>query len=98
MCGGRGGEGGDRVSIPEHFLLELPTLLGFQTQIGGWTGQQPANTNGFTGLVAVTVITGIDPLNGLLDFLQQLAFTVAGPQLQGMLFFEGRTVCGIGDP
>ena len=83
-------------SIPKHFLLEFASLLGFQGQIGGGASQQTTHTNGLPRLVAITIVASIDALNGLLDFLQQLAFTVASAQLQSVLFFNGSAVCRVG--
>jgi UDP-N-acetylmuramoyl-L-alanyl-D-glutamate--2,6-diaminopimelate ligase len=54
-----------------------------------------AHTDGFTGFVAVAVIARVDAHDGLLDFLQQFALAVAGAQLQRVLFFNGRAVCGV---
>ena len=83
-------------SIPKHFLLEFSSLLRFQGQVCCGTGQQTTNTDRFTGFIAVTIVASIDALNGLLDFLQQLAFTVASAQLQSVLFFNGSAVCRVG--
>ena len=83
---------GRQGSVAKHFLLELAALLRLEGQAGRWPGDQPSDANGFTGFIAVTVVTGINAGNRLLNFLEQLALAVAGAQLKSVFFFDGRAV------
>jgi hypothetical protein len=49
-------------------LLEFTALLCFQGKRRGGACQQPANTDGFTGLITVTIVTGIDTRDRLFNF------------------------------
>jgi len=56
-------------SIAEHFLLQLSALLGFKRQGGGGASQQTTDPDGFTGFIAVAVVTRVNVLDGLLNLL-----------------------------
>ena len=84
-------------SISEHFLFQLAALLGFERQSGRGAGEQTAHPDRLAGFIAVTVVTRINVLDGLLDLLEQLAFAVAGAQLQSMLLFDGGAIGRVRD-
>ena len=74
--------------VAEHFLLQLPALLRFKRKRGSGTGQQTANADGFSRFITVAVVSGVYPADGLFNLLEQLALTVAGAQLERVLFFN----------
>src|SRR3990167_3191810 len=78
-----------RPSIPKHLLLEFPALLSLQRQIGGRARQQTPDPDGFTGFITIAIVARVDARERLFNFLQQLALTVPGAQLQGVFFFNG---------
>ena len=59
------------VLISEHLLLEFAALLGFQRQRRSGAGQQTRHADRLAGLIAVTIVTGVDPGNGLFDLLDR---------------------------
>jgi len=69
-------------------LHALTTFLRFYRQRGSRTGQQALQADRLAGVFAVTVVAFLNQAQGGLDFLQQLAFAVAGAQLQRVLFFQ----------
>src|SRR5579864_309759 len=83
--------------LAEHLLLELPALLRFDGERGGRARQQARQSDRIAGLLAVAVAAIVDARESLVDLLHQLAFPIAGAQLQRMLFFDGRAVGRIGD-
>ena len=83
-------------SVTKHFLLELPALLCLKRQICRRSRDQATDANRLASLVAVTVITRVDPVNGLLDLFKQLAFAVTRAQFERMLLLDGGAVSRVG--
>jgi len=80
------------VSVAKHFLLELPTLLCFERQCSCRAGNQPTQTDGFACFITKPILAILDSHQGLRNFLEQFALTVARAQLQGVFFFDGGAV------
>src|SRR5690606_1985607 len=83
-------------SVSGELLAHFAAFLGFQRQGGRGAGEQAGDADGLAGFLAPAVFAGVDAGNGLLDFLQQLAFAVAGTQFQGVFFFDRCAVGRVG--
>ena len=82
--------------VGELFFHAFAPLLRFDGQGGGGAGEQAFEADGFAGVAAVAVFALVDEADGVLDFVQQFAFAVAGAQFQRVFFFLRGAVGGVG--
>jgi hypothetical protein len=81
-----------RRSVAEQLLAQFAAFLRFERQGGRGPCEQTRNADRLAGFFAPAVVAGIDSRDGLLHFLQQLAFAVARAQFERMLFLDRCTI------
>src|SRR4051812_45555390 len=68
-------------SVAVELLHALAALLRFERQRGRGTREQARNADRLAGLLAIAVAAVLDHAQRLFDFLEQLAFPIAGAKL-----------------
>src|SRR5690606_16172060 len=86
-----------RGSVAVQLLTHFAALLCLKREGGGGAGQQTRDADRLAGFFAPAVFAGVDAVDGLLHFLEQLAFAVAGTQFERVFFFDGGAVGRIGN-
>lgn len=71
-------------------------LLSFNRESRNWSGFQSAQTNGLTGLLTITEVTGLDSLKGLVDLCDQFSFPIPSPELKRPIRFGRGPISNIG--
>lgn len=82
------------INRPSVFL-DFSQGLAVDTEVGGGSGFQTADTDLDTAVFAVTEVIVFEQQQGLLDLFDQLALTVAGTQFKSELFFLRGAIHGI---
>lgn len=86
----------ERSAFADRFFLFLGDFLAVEAQVGGRAGFQAAQADLDAARLAPAVFVGLDLVEGLVDFLDQLALAVAVAQLKGEFFFLAGTVGRVG--
>ena len=85
-----------RASVAVKLLHALATLLRFDRQRRHRPRDQARNADGLAGFLAIAIRAILDHPQRLFDLLQQLAFPVAGAQLERVFLLERRAIRRIG--
>src|SRR3569832_1649692 len=83
--------------IAQLLLADLVEGHAIDTERGGGTCLEPADANLDAAALALAVFAGIEPREGLVDFLDELALAVACAEFQCEIGFLRGAVVGVGE-